>query len=466
MGSANAARPDSESGCVVVVDDEDALRRAIARRLRAEGYTILEADRGVAALEALDTHPVDVVLSDITMPDMDGVELLRRARESKPDVPVLLMTGAPQLETAVKAIEYGAFEYIVKPFELAKLCASVARAVKEHRAAVARRQALDSAVRSKTSGPRSVAASTQITEGTLLGEKYRIVRMLGAGGMGTVYEAVREDLARMPVAIKVLHGKLAGRPDLLKRFRREAELIATVHHPNIVSIVDFVLDDSGPCFLVMELLEGLTLAQAIAKGPFSEQRCAFVASQMLDALTAAHEANIIHRDLKPENVFLTRISNIPDVVKLLDFGIAKVVSDDAATKLTDTGTVLGTPAYMAPEYARGEKSDARGDIYSLGCVMYEALATRQPFVAANYNALLFALQEKEPEDLRSLRSDVTREMSAVIQRAMSKNPADRFPSARAMRESLNPWVADARHGSAPSPLESAPTEEARSPKKS
>jgi DNA-binding response OmpR family regulator len=447
MSSANAPQPEDARGCILVVDDEDALRRAVTRRLRAEGYAVVEADHGAAALDELEAHAVDVVLSDITMPDMDGVELLRRVREAKPDVPVLLMTGEPHLETAVKAIEYGAFEYIAKPFDLTKLCASVARASREHRAAVARRHALDSAVRSKSSGPRSVAASAQIAEGTLLADKYRVVRLLGSGGMGTVYEAVREDLARMPVAIKVLHAKLAGRPELLKRFRREAELIATVHHPNIVTIVDFVLDDAGPSFLVMELLEGFTLAQAIAKEAFSERRCAFVVSQMLDALAAAHAANIIHRDLKPENVFLTRVANISDVVKLLDFGIAKVVSDDATTKLTDTGTVLGTPAYMAPEYARGEKSDARGDIYSIGCVMYEALAKRQPFVAANYNALLFALQDKEPDDLRSLRPDVTVEMSNVIRRAMSKNPDDRFPSARSMREALAPWVADVQHPS-------------------
>src|SRR5205814_1793326 len=130
------------------------------------------------------------------------------------------------------------------------------------------------------------------------------------------------------------------------------------------------------------------------------------------ALAEAHDKGVIHRDLKPENVFLTRLSTVSDFVKLLDFGIAKITSDETS-KLTDTGSVLGTPAYMAPEYARGEHCDSRVDLYAVGCVMYEALTQRQPFVAANYNALLFALQEKEPTAVRELRPDVSPALAAV-----------------------------------------------------
>jgi CheY-like chemotaxis protein len=458
MGAIDVARTDAVPGCVLVVDDEEALGRALSRRLRQDGHTVLQAQRGAAALAMLHENDVDLVLSDITMPDMDGVELLRRVHERVPAIPVILMTGAPQLESALKAIEYGAFGYLLKPFELSKLSTLVTRALRERRSA--QHQALDSDVRSKRSGPRS-AGGTPIAEGTVLADRYRIVRLIGAGGMGTVYEAERVDLG-IHVAVKVLHAALAGRADASKRFRREAALIATVRHPNIVSVVDCVLEDDGPCFLVMELLTGMTLAQAIAQSrTFSERRCAFVASQMLDALEAAHAANIVHRDLKPENVFLTQMSGIRDLVKLLDFGVAKLVSDDAVNKLTNTGTVLGTPAYMAPEHARGEKFDLTGDLYSVGCVMYEMLAQRPPFVAANYNALLFAIQGKEPDDLRTARPDVTQDMCAVIARAMAKDPSTRFPSARAMREALHPWVADVHPSSLlPKPIESALTVEA------
>jgi len=455
------ARENAETGCVLLVDDEDALRRALGRRLRADGHTVLEAPRAADALEMLERHFVEVMVSDITMPDMDGVELLRRARERKPDLSVLLMTGAPQLDTALKAIEYGALEYLMKPFDLEKLSSSVVRGVREHKLAVAKREALESTERLKQSGPRSVGGSP-IGEGTLLGGRYRVVKLLGAGGMGTVFEAVREDLGKMRVALKVLHMKLTGRPELVKRFRREAELIAAMHHPHIVSVLDFVVDD--PSFIVMELLDGMTLAQSIVKKPLSDRRCAIVASQVLDALDVAHGKGVIHRDLKPENVFLTKLATVSDVVKLLDFGIAKITSDEADAKLTDTGTVLGTPAYMAPEYARGEHCDSRIDIYAVGCVMYEALAQRQPFVAANYNALLFALQDKEPADLREIRPEVSPELAAVIKRAMSKDRDKRFQTAKEMREALEPWVSQVRSDSVPPPLGSAPTEEIASVK--
>jgi serine/threonine-protein kinase len=209
----------------------------------------------------------------------------------------------------------------------------------------------------------------------------------------------------------------------------------------------------------MELLDGMTLAQSLAKRRLSDKRCALVASQTLDALAVAHEKGVIHRDLKPENVFLTKLSTVSDVVKLLDFGIAKITSDEASSKLTDTGTVLGTPAYMAPEYARGEHCDARVDLYALGCVMYEALTQRQPFVAANYNALLFALQAQEPTPVRELRPDVSPALTAVIARAMSKDRDERFQTAKEMRAALEPWVTSARNDSVPPALESAPTEE-------
>jgi serine/threonine-protein kinase len=448
----------------LVADDEGALRRAFARKLRLEGYEILEAATGAVALEILAAEDVDLVLSDITMPDMDGVELLRLSRDRKPDVPVVLMTGAPQIATAIKAVEYGAFEYLTKPFDLVKLMDSVTRAIKQRRKLLADRHIIDSAVRSKNaSGPRSAGART-IAPGTLLDGRYRVVRALGAGGMGTVYEAEREDLANLRVAIKVLHPRLIDRADIVQRFRREAELVAKIRSPNIVSIIDFVAVEDGPTFLVMELLQGATLEQTIQRDPpLSERRTAFIASQILEALEAAHAADIVHRDLKPENVFLTTMSQIPDVVKLLDFGIAKVLSEDPQNKLTQTGTVLGTPAYMAPEYARGEPASAVGDLYALGCVLYEALTKKAPYEAANYNALLFAIQGKAPTPLHAHRADVSPEMTAIVARAMAKDPRDRFASARAMRDALEPWLdgepTSRAWSSQPPPLGSAPTEE-------
>jgi len=455
----------STRGRILLADDEEPLRRVFARKLRGEGYDVVEAGTGAEALDLLGVNEIDLIVSDITMPDMNGLELLRLARDRKPDVPVLLMTGRPEIATAIKAVEYGAFEYLTKPFDLATLVDSVGRALDKRKKLVSDRNIIDSAVRSKSgSGPRSAGART-IAPGTVLAGRYRVVRAIGAGGMGTVYEAEREDLANMRVAIKVLHPRLVDRPDVVQRFRREAELVAKIQSPNIVSIIDFVAQGDGTTFLVMELLQGATLEQTIQRDPpLSERRVAFIASQILDALQAAHTAHIVHRDLKPENVFLTTMSQIPDVVKLLDFGIAKLLSEDAAHKLTQTGTVLGTPAYMAPEYARGEAASAIGDLYALGCVLYEALTKKTPYEAPNYNALLFAIQGKEPTPLASHRGDLSPAMTSIVMRAMAKDPRDRFQSAAEMRAALGPWLEGAPKprawsSSPPPPLGSAPTEE-------
>jgi len=456
-----AERPlDEPGGCVLLADDEDALRRALGRQLRNRGYAVVEASTGKQAIAMLDEALVDVVVCDINMPEMDGMTLLKLIRERDAELPVVLLTGSPDVATAVKAVGYGAFEYLTKPDDLSRLGDSVARAVTQRRASTVRRRLLESA---QASTERRVRHTGPIATGALVDGRYRIGKLLGIGGMGTVYEARREDLAGMPVAVKVLHPRLEARSDQLRRFRREAEVVAKINHANIVKIIDFISADDGPHCLVMELLDGETLASAIAHdGAFTEQRVAFIAVQVLAALEAAHGVNVLHRDLKPENIFLTNISGVADVVKLLDFGVAKLTVSDEESRLTETGIILGTPAYMAPEYARGEGTSSSGDLYALGCVMYEALTGKQPFAAANYNALLFAIQEKTPQPVRELRADVSAELAAIIERAMSKNASERFASAKEMASALKPWTTwEPPRDSSRKAIATAPTEESQ-----
>jgi serine/threonine-protein kinase len=260
--------------------------------------------------------------------------------------------------------------------------------------------------------------------------------------MGAVYEAEREDLAQMRVAIKILHPSVGARADLVMRFRREAETVAALDHPNIVRILDFQSPHGEPAFLVMERLHGAPLGETLDKeGRFGAERVAFVASQVLSALAAAHTANVVHRDLKPDNVFLTNLSGLRDIVKLLDFGVAKLMNARHNEKLTQTGSVLGTPAYMAPEQARGANVDHRSDLYAVGCMMYEALAGKPPFAAENYNALLFEIQRAVPTPIEVLRPDIDPALAAVVARAMAKNPDERFQTADAFETALSPWVA-------------------------
>lgn len=267
--------------------------------------------------------------------------------------------------------------------------------------------------------------------------RYVLDRPLGAGGMGSVWVAVQEGLGRR-VALKVIHANFAMDTNIASRFKREARIAASFNHPSIVPVTDFGVHDGRP-YLVMDLLEGESMDELLNReGRLSVDRCAFLAVQILAGLEAAHAKGVIHRDLKPDNVFVTTSSGVGDIARLLDFGIARL-SDTSAPKMTSTGQVLGTPAYMAPEQAKGMPVDARSDLYAVGVILYEALSGRVPFEADNYHQLMFAVVEEQPKSLADMRPDLESEFVAIVERAMSKSPEQRFESALAMREALLPF---------------------------
>ena len=273
----------------------------------------------------------------------------------------------------------------------------------------------------------------------MLAGRYRVVRLLGKGGTGEVYEAIQENLGR-PVAVKVLFEHLAVRRDCLGRLALEAKAAAGLGHPNIVQVTDFQANPNQPAFIVMELLEGRSLTRVLKEdGPLSPKRLVFITTQILSALDKAHSAGIIHRDLKPENIVLTSIAGVPDIVKLLDFGIAKLLTESDVSRLTATGFVPGTPAYMSPEQAKGQPVDARTDIYSLGVLLYRALAGRLPFRAQNYNAMTYAILNHTPPRLAKIRPDLDRKLLKVVERSMEKDPDRRYGSARELGVALLPW---------------------------
>ncbi|RMH40996.1 MAG: DUF3829 domain-containing protein, partial [Deltaproteobacteria bacterium] len=282
-----------------------------------------------------------------------------------------------------------------------------------------------------------------LAAGVVLEDKYEIVRELGRGAMGVVYEAVHVALGKH-VAIKTLHRELCGDADLLARFRQEARAASAIGHPNIVEVFD--LGQVGDAaFMVMELLAGATLADVLAQSPaLPVRRACRIASQALSALAAAHQRGIVHRDLKPENIFLARRGDESDFVKLLDFGIAKVLAGvDRPPSIRDTprptqyGTVMGTPQYMSPEQARGLPIDARTDIWAAGAVLYEMLTGRPPFDGDNYNQVLAAIVDGYFPRPRDLAPHVPAEVEAVVLRAMAYRREQRFDSAMAMRHALH-----------------------------
>jgi eukaryotic-like serine/threonine-protein kinase len=266
-------------------------------------------------------------------------------------------------------------------------------------------------------------------EGTVLADRYAIGELLGRGGMAEVYLATDRVLDR-PVAVKVLGGWLAHDGTFVERFRREALASARISHPALVAVFDAGSQD-GVSYIVMEHVPGETVAEVIGKeGRFPPDRATRIGVSVADALAAAHAAGIVHRDVKPANVMLT-----PDGrTKLMDLGIARDIEGE---RITRASSILGTAGYVSPEQARGDPVDHRSDIYSLGCVMYEMLTGRRPFVADDPVAVAYMHVHEAPAPPTSVEPSVPAELEAVILRAMEKDPAARFQSVAEMGSALS-----------------------------
>jgi eukaryotic-like serine/threonine-protein kinase len=269
--------------------------------------------------------------------------------------------------------------------------------------------------------------------GQTIAKRYRILRPIGEGGMGIVWEAEQLDLPRR-VAVKALPRHVAFDGNAVRRFKREAESAASLQHPNIAQIFDFYLGGDGPPALIMELLDGAPLEEEIAKGPIAAERIASIARQVLSALAVAHDHAIVHRDIKPANIFLARTPT-GEVVKILDFGVAKVLD---SAPITATGIVLGTPLYMAPEQAAGQTVSPATDLYALGVCIYEMVSGSAPWGALSGARLVSAIVLSQPTPLRELAPDAHPLLVEVVDRALQKDPAARYASAREMSEALAP----------------------------
>ena len=263
--------------------------------------------------------------------------------------------------------------------------------------------------------------------GRIIDRKYRITRELGEGGMGTVFEA-EHTLINRKVAVKIMHSAIASLPEAASRFLREAQSASAIGHPNIVEIFDVGKEEDGILYLVMELLDGYSLGDLMAEqGALPPDRVVVIILQVLSALAAAHEKGIIHRDLKPDNIYLYRNKRNQEELKLLDFGIAKVQGAlEGDQGLTLTGTVLGTPHYMSPEQARGKPIDQRIDIWSTGIMMYEMLVGELPYPGESYNKILSEILLETPPSLRDVAPHVPDGLVAIVEKAMAKDPDERF----------------------------------------
>ncbi len=275
--------------------------------------------------------------------------------------------------------------------------------------------------------------------GTTLDGKYRIDRLLGEGGMGAVFEAYHLLIGRK-LAVKVLFPEIAENPEIVTRFYNEARTAAGIGHEHIIDITDMGFHGHSP-YIVMEHLEGRSLTAHMEGRQLPCDEASDILIQVLDALSAVHAQSVIHRDLKPDNIFLVKRKKEPNFVKILDFGISKLKTPKMQEMaLTRTGTILGTPFYMAPEQAAGRKEqDHRIDIYAVGVILYEMLTGKLPFTAENYNALMVAILTEDPVNPRVYNPGIPQEMEDIILTAMAKEPEARFPGAGEFGEALEPF---------------------------
>lgn len=464
---------------VLVVDDNEQNREMLARRLLRKGYDAVALDGGAAALHALATGGADVVLLDLHMPGMDGIEVLRCMRETrgKLDLPVVMVSAERDSALIVRAISAGANDYVTKPVDFPVALARIEALL-----------SLRAEVEARAKPEVVIARSDSLERGFVLDGRYEIDDMVGEGGFAVVYRATQLSTGQT-VAVKVMRADRLREEEAsaeLARFRREALVIQRISHPNIVRLIDSgtlrfhgaVVAVSGMSenldvtriagtrtdrpaakstpeisvpFLVTEYLEGETLKHVLARaGALSIEATVDIMLPVLSGVGAAHRAGVVHRDLTPANIFLARSPDGALRPRVLDFGIAKATAVELAS--TTTSAIVGTPNYMSPEQARGGSGlTGASDQYTLAAVIYECITGKRPYEGESFISILQKVAKAEFVPPRRHDIGIPEELERVLVLAMAAKAEDRHASAEAFARGLLPFA------SAPTRSQWAPT---------
>ena len=482
---------------VLVVDDSEAPRKMLTRLLEKLGYDVIPATGGLEAFAIAKRERVDVIISDIEMPECDGFALLERlkANDATRDIPVIVVSGLGDAASVVRCIELGAEDHLAKPFDSLLLQARVRASLERKRLrdheigylrrvaqlTVAAEEVENATYRSGSLGKLAgeddelgrlarvfdrVVSGWQAREarlqrrvrqfkeeiqrskhrpsldlelldgvedfaaGQLFAERYELIEELGRGGMGVVYRALDRELGE-DVAVKVIREELLKTdPGLIERLKMEIRLARRITHPNVVRSHD-VGEWNGVHFLTMEYIKGITVESLIeTQGRLSVGSTLAIGTQLAEALAVAHEQKIIHRDIKPANLLV----DDEGVLKVTDFGLARPL--EKHTGLTQHGTVVGTPRYMAPEQLFGNAVDERSDLFAVGGVLYECLTGLAPFDGNSATEIVAKLVDGPPVPIDTLVPEVTPALAALIDRLVRYEPRDRLQSARELVERL------------------------------
>ncbi|MFK8000285.1 MAG: protein kinase [Polyangiales bacterium] len=439
------------SARLLVVDDNEDNRDMLARRLERRGFDVKTADCGETAIALIDSTPFDLVLLDVMMPGMSGLEVLEQVRKTYPraELPILMATAKTSSEDVVEALRLGANDYVTKPIDFPVVVARIENHLQTRKQAP-----------SIPAAATSIPADGRVAPGQVLDGRYEIVRTLGEGAFAIVYEAKQLSTGQR-VAVKILHTHRASDNDDVERqrFEREMQTIGKLNHPHIVRLIDYgtlkatvqpisegwmeTADGAGfdvdqsiggtriivrrlP-YIVMEFVEGETLHEHMKReGAMDAQSAVDLLVPIVSAVAEGHRCGVVHRDLKPPNIIIGRSVGIRPHPTVLDFGIAKPKDEETLAQRGES--LFGTPEYMAPEVLLGSVSAGTGaDQYALGVMLYEIILGERAFRADSYIDLIQQISEKKLPRLDQI-ADVSPELAQVIQRAIERDPDDRYSS--------------------------------------
>jgi CheY-like chemotaxis protein len=406
-------------GQVLLVDDEPDLLEVTAELLVAAGFSVQTAGNGLEALARIEARVPEVVVADVEMPGMNGYELCRRLRASgRDEIPFLFCSGLTAPDSRVEGLRAGADDYIAKPVGEEELILKLSRQVERVRKARA----------STAAQPPMNAATLAAIEARLAGGaglvrlgRFELRSVLGRGSMGTVFQAWDVKLERW-VAIKAVRAG-AGMAefwngDVVRGLVQEAAMVARFNHPHVVAVHD-VQDAVDAAYIVMELVDGVTLQECLQRSRLGVERAVPLLAALASALAAAHAVNVLHRDVKPGNVLLGR----DGAIKLTDFGIASFVSSRLS------GAVFGSPGYLPPEVLRGQAAGAAGDLFALGAIAYRCLTGRQAFPGRNPGEVLTSTLNARVPRVGEANVEVPAELEAIVAGLLEPNPERRIADA-------------------------------------
>jgi CheY-like chemotaxis protein len=417
---------------ILMIDDDRDQAATAKQWLGLEEHSVDLVYTGGKGWEALEADQFDLVILDWDLPDIQGIDILRRYRAGGGTKPIIMLTGRANVDSKTEGLDGGADDYLTKPYHMKELAARI-------RLVLRKQDSQPKIPKALGEGNEELLAKADLL-GTTLPSRYEFLSLLGEGGVGLVLKAMHPHLKKI-VAVKMIQNTEL-KQETIDRFSLEAQVIAQMEHPNIATVYDFGITERKQPYMVMEFVEGKSLFDALKENDcLPVEEALTVTMQICDGMAHAHGMGVLHRDLKPSNIILKPVTGGNSVVKILDFGCAKLRHRDGQEKpqaLTRATEIIGSPPYMSPEQIQGGQMDERSDIYSLGCLLFEILTGYVPHLGNDAVETLVKHLKDEVLPLKKARPQATfpTDLDFIVAKALDKEPARRFQSMLELKAEL------------------------------